>query len=144
VPAQHAPGSHSHAPRRAGDIRKKAVIESLWEECKGMYEAKGVPGAVLVTADGGIDTQEHPNEQEALTASLHYAELVTAFGLLAKGGSVFLKAFTIFEHSTLAMLYLIGAFFDRVRSRLVCTCDKLQCVATPAVLTASHALTTAR
>ena len=69
----------------------------------------------MVTGDGAIDTQEHPNEQEALTASLHFAELVAALGLLAVGGCVFLKAFTIFEHSTFAMLYLCAAFFDRVR-----------------------------
>ena len=80
-----------------------------------MFAESGVAGATFVTGDGSIDTQEHPNEQEALTASLHFAELVAALGLLAVGGSVFLKSFTIFEHSTFALLYLCGVFFDRVR-----------------------------
>ena len=111
--AGHGAKSHSRATF-AGDIRKAANIVALWEHCKHNYSHQGVPGAFLVTADGSIDTAEHPNEQEALTASLHFAELIAALGLLAIGGSVFLKAFTIFEHSTFAILYLCGVFFDRV------------------------------
>lgn len=101
--------------RGAGDIRKQDNIACLWEDCRVWFESQGLAGAVLVTADGSIDCQEHPNEQEAMTASLHFAELVAALGLLARGGSVFLKAFTLFEHSTFAVLYLCGLFFDRVR-----------------------------
>jgi cap2 methyltransferase len=103
-----------HISLAAGDIRKQDNIAALWEDCRTWFEEQGVPGAALVTADGSIDCQEHPNEQEAMTASLHYAELVAALGVLAPGGSVFLKSFTIFEHSSFALLYICGVFFDRV------------------------------
>lgn len=108
---------HQQVSVAAGDIRKQDNVAGLWEQCRSMCEARGCPGATLVTADGAIDTQENPNRQEDLTASLHYAELIAALGALAVGGSVFLKAFTIFEHSTLCMLYICGVFFDRVRPR---------------------------
>ena len=106
----------------AGDIRKQGNIEGLWQHCRSLWEPRGCAGATLVTADGAIDTQENPNRQEDLTASLHFAELISALGLLAVGGSVFLKAFTIFEHSTLCMLYICGAYFDRVRGILQVPC----------------------
>jgi cap2 methyltransferase len=69
---------------------------------------------MLITADGSIDCQENPNEQEMTTASLHYCELVAALGLLAKGGSFVLKAFTLFEHPSICSIYLIGALFEVV------------------------------
>eukprot|EP00892_Ulva_mutabilis_P007493 jgi/Ulvmu1/5115/UM021_0132.1 len=98
----------------SGDIRRRHNIHAFWEHCKLAFEDQGVPGAVLVTADGSIDCQEDPNEQEAATASLHFAELVAALGLLSPGGSAFLKAFTILEHSTVTLLYIAGALFDKV------------------------------
>jgi hypothetical protein len=38
-----------------------------------------------VTADGSIDCQEDPGEQESLVASLHYCETVSALHILAQG-----------------------------------------------------------
>lgn len=81
-----------------------------------MFDTMHVPGALLVTADGSIDCQENPNQQERTTSALHYDELVVALGVLAPGGSVFLKAFTLFEHSSFSLLYLCGIFFDEVRT----------------------------
>lgn len=104
----------------AGDIRRKHNIRAFWENCKLAFDDQGVPGAVLVTADGSIDCQEDPNEQEAATASLHFAELVAALGLLSPGGSAFLKAFTILEHSTVTLLYIAGALFDKVCCWMPC------------------------
>lgn len=99
-----------------GDIRQQHNIREFWDHCRSAFDEHGVPGAVMVTADGSIDCQEDPNEQEAATASLHYAELIAALGLLAPGGSAFLKAFTILEHSTVTLLYIAGALFDKVRA----------------------------
>ena len=58
--------------------------------------------------------QENPNEQESTTASLHYCEMATAIGVLQPGGSLVIKAFTLFEHSSLCHLWLLGALFDSV------------------------------
>ena len=48
------------------------------------------------------------------TSPLHFCEMVAALGMLARGGNMLLKAFTLFEHSTLAMLHLMGALFDEL------------------------------
>ncbi len=68
----------------------------------------------MVTADGAVDTSTDPNRQEALTAALHYCEVVAALGALARGGTFMWKAFTIYEHPALCSLYLMACLFDSV------------------------------
>ncbi|KAM4593060.1 cap-specific mRNA (nucleoside-2'-O-)-methyltransferase 2 isoform 2-T2 [Odontesthes bonariensis] len=68
----------------------------------------------LVTADGSFDCQENPDEQEALVASLHYCEVVAALLLLSPGGSFVLKVFTLYEHSSVCLLYLLNCCFHSV------------------------------
>lgn len=68
----------------------------------------------VVTADGSFDCQEQPDEQEALVASLHYCEATAALLLLATGGSLVLKMFTLYEHSSVCLLYLLNCCFRRV------------------------------
>ena len=84
----------------SGDIRKPDSIREMWRRCRAEAERLGVPGPFLVTGDGSIDCQENPNEQEMTTAPLHYDEMVCMAGMLAKGGSLVIKAFTLFEHPT--------------------------------------------
>ncbi|KAF5839008.1 FtsJ-like methyltransferase-domain-containing protein [Dunaliella salina] len=98
----------------SGDIRKKENIEDVWRRCHEVCAEMGTDGAIMVTADGSVDCQEDPNEQERHTAPLHYCELVTALGMLAHGGSFVLKAFTLLEHPSLCTLYLMGCLFDHV------------------------------
>ncbi|XP_041848992.1 cap-specific mRNA (nucleoside-2'-O-)-methyltransferase 2 isoform X2 [Melanotaenia boesemani] len=68
----------------------------------------------LVTADGSFDCQENPDEQEALVASLHYCEVTAALLLLSPGGSFVLKMFTLYEHSSVCLLYLLNCCFHSV------------------------------
>ncbi|KAM9860859.1 cap-specific mRNA (nucleoside-2'-O-)-methyltransferase 2 [Aulostomus maculatus] len=68
----------------------------------------------LVTADGSFDCQENPDEQEALVASLHYCEVTAALLLLSPGGSFVLKMFTLYELSSVCLLYLLNCCFQTV------------------------------
>ncbi|KAM6223146.1 LOW QUALITY PROTEIN: cap-specific mRNA (nucleoside-2'-O-)-methyltransferase 2 [Rhynchocyon petersi] len=68
----------------------------------------------LITADGSFDCQGNPGEQEALVSSLHYCEVVTALMSLGRGGSFVLKMFTLFEHCSINLMYLLNCSFDQV------------------------------
>ncbi|XP_029000802.1 cap-specific mRNA (nucleoside-2'-O-)-methyltransferase 2 isoform X2 [Betta splendens] len=68
----------------------------------------------VVTADGSFDCQENPDEQEALVASLHYCEVTAALLLLSPGGCFVLKMFTLYEHSSICLLYLLNCCFHSV------------------------------
>lgn len=68
----------------------------------------------IVTADGSVDCQENPDEQEALVASLHYCEVTAALLLLSPGGSFVLKMFTMYEYSSVCLLYLLNCCFRSV------------------------------
>lgn len=67
-----------------------------------------------VTADGSFDCANEPGEQEAKVASLVYAEAITAVSLLQAGGSLVLKMFTLFEHTSICLLYLLCCTFEQV------------------------------
>ena len=68
----------------------------------------------FVTADGSINCQDKPDEQESLVVDLHYCEIVTALNMLAPGGKFVLKIFTFFEHASVCMIYLLNAVFNEV------------------------------
>ena len=90
----------------SGDMRLPHNITATWERAKQMGQV------LLVTADGSIDCSGSPNEQEELVAQLHYCESVAAIGALAIGGAFVLKMFTLFEHSSIALVYLLSCLFE--------------------------------
>ncbi|KAJ1484263.1 FtsJ-like methyltransferase-domain-containing protein [Baffinella frigidus] len=93
----------------SGDMRLQDNIRGTWER------ARMTMGPVhLVTADGSIDCSGTPNQQEEVVAQLHFCEAVGAMGALAKGGAFVLKMFTLFEHSSICLLYILKCFFKTV------------------------------
>ncbi|XP_077864997.1 cap-specific mRNA (nucleoside-2'-O-)-methyltransferase 2-like [Saccoglossus kowalevskii] len=68
----------------------------------------------LITADGSIDCQCDPAEQEMLVYQLHYCEIITSLYCLSDGGTLVIKMFTLYEHSSVAMMYLLNCVFDKV------------------------------
>nr|CAI5820029.1 unnamed protein product [Callosobruchus analis] len=76
---------------------------------------------MLVTADGSVDCMKDPGEQERHVEHLHLCETVTALGILNKGGSLVLKIFTMFEDSTICLIYLLTCIFEKVRVFKPCT-----------------------
>jgi cap2 methyltransferase len=70
---------------------------------------------LLVTADGSIDCQEDPGQQESASSSLHYCEVVSAMHILALGGSLLLKLFSLYEDQSICLMYLLSCSFTCVR-----------------------------
>ncbi|XP_024152065.1 cap-specific mRNA (nucleoside-2'-O-)-methyltransferase 2 [Oryzias melastigma] len=91
-----------------GDIMVQKHLLDLHKFVSNMHTVD------LVTADGSFDCQENPDEQEALVASLHYCETTAALLLLSLGGSFVLKMFTLYEHSSVCLLYLLNCCFHSV------------------------------
>lgn len=100
----------------SGNIMKRVNILRFWERARKFPGASATsPRTVnMVTSDGSIDCNFDPNRQESITAHLHYCETVCALGLLAEGGSFVLKMFTLFEHSTVCIVYLLATLFNSV------------------------------
>ena len=83
------------------------------DELINLYQRKGET-VDLVTADGSIDCQGNPAEQETMTNRLHLCEVYVALSLLSKGGCFVLKTFTFFESESVNLLYLLSCAFQEV------------------------------
>eukprot|EP00069_Balaena_mysticetus_P007125 bmy_18925T0 len=95
-------------PDNTGDIMTLKYLTGLQNFISSMATVH------LITADGSFDCQGNPGEQEALVSSLHYCEAVTALMTLGNGGSFVLKMFTLFEHCSINLMYLLNCSFDKV------------------------------
>ncbi|XP_001375930.2 cap-specific mRNA (nucleoside-2'-O-)-methyltransferase 2 [Monodelphis domestica] len=95
-------------PDNTGDIMTLKHLTGLQHFISNMSTVH------LVTADGSFDCQGNPGEQEALVSPLHYCEVVTALMTLGNGGSFVLKMFTLFEHCSINLMYLLNCSFEEI------------------------------
>ena len=91
-----------------GDMLKRNNIE-------GIISALNKPGGMhLVTADGSVDCQANPGDQENMVTRLHFGEIAAAVSGLRDGGHFVLKMFTFFESETVCSLYLLSHLFEEI------------------------------
>lgn len=93
-----------------GDIMDLRNLDVLIEKFKQQLDGR----ILLVTADGSIDCTDIPGEQENAVAQLHLCETMTCMHLLQKGGNFLLKLFTLFEHQSVCLIYLLSCSFHQV------------------------------
>ncbi|XP_018571350.1 cap-specific mRNA (nucleoside-2'-O-)-methyltransferase 2 isoform X2 [Anoplophora glabripennis] len=68
----------------------------------------------LVTADGSVDCMKDPGEQERHVEFLHFCETLSALAVLQIGGTFVLKIFTMFEDTTINLMFLLNCLFEKV------------------------------
>ena len=81
----------------------------------------GDRGVDMVTADGSIDCQGDPANQELIVSALHLTEVAIALNVLSASGSFVLKMFTLFEPQSRAMMFLLAVVFEEVRCSYDCS-----------------------
>ncbi|KAG8562374.1 hypothetical protein GDO81_015656 [Engystomops pustulosus] len=95
-------------PDNTGDIMSPKYLDGLQKFTSNMSSVH------LVTADGSFDCQGNPGEQETLVYPLHYCEVITCLATLGHGGSFVLKMFTLFQHSSINLMYLLNCCFQEI------------------------------
>jgi len=95
-----------------GDIMDLRNLDALVKKSESL---DGGGRILLVTADGSIDCTDMPAEQESVVAQLHLCETVACMHLLQKGGNFLLKLFTLFEHQSVCLMYLLSCAFHQVK-----------------------------
>jgi cap2 methyltransferase len=94
----------------SGNIMHRENVTSLWARLRERFQGE----VDMVTGDGSVDCSSDPNDQESIVAGLHMCEAICALGVLRKGGSFVLKMFTLFEHQSWSLVYLLCCAFTTV------------------------------
>lgn len=75
----------------------------------------------IVTSDCGLSPVEvWKNKDKKVTREIQmlkiiYGQLITAFGVLEKGGNLFMKSFSTFTPFSISLIYLMCCFFKRIK-----------------------------
>ncbi|XP_050394138.1 cap-specific mRNA (nucleoside-2'-O-)-methyltransferase 2 [Patella vulgata] len=99
----------------SGNLMDSVIIDGL------VTKATEHGDVNLVTADGSINCQDSPSEQELLVSELHYYETLAALKLLCKGGCFVIKVFTMFEEASITLMYILNCCFNQVDVIKPCT-----------------------
>jgi hypothetical protein len=94
-----------HGPQGTGNLLDAQVIRAI--------VTRAATKTLFVTADGGMDCDDDPSSQETRSFALIFAEVATALQVLAPGGILFVKFFSIFETPTVWLVWLLSQYFTR-------------------------------
>jgi 23S rRNA U2552 (ribose-2'-O)-methylase RlmE/FtsJ len=92
-----------------GDLYKICNIRSFSRKIKTT-----VPGADLITADGGFDFSVNFNKQEQLSHRLIISELLTGIKSQKLNGSMICKLFDSYSYLTVQLLYFVCCLYEEV------------------------------
>lgn len=86
-----------------------------FKNLEGLLDLVSTMGDIhLVTADGSIDCQDDPGEQEQIVSCLHYCEALAGILILSTGGHMVIKKFTMFESQSISLMYILCCLFKEV------------------------------
>ena len=68
----------------------------------------------FITGDGGFDFSTDPNHQEETMTNLLFAQVCYALTMQKYGGAFILKIFDCFTASTVDIIYILSAFYEKV------------------------------
>ena len=94
-----------------GDVFQTDFVSALCRKCHKSFHSEKID---LVTADGSLNCQDDPSEQETIVAPLHYTELLCALSVLSTHGNFVIKMFTLFEAHSVTLMYILSCVFRKV------------------------------
>lgn len=93
--------------KSSGDIFEWETIEEIL--------GNGRTGEIdFVTADGGLGSDNDPNNQESNEFPLIFAQCKCALHLLNAGGTLVVKMFTVLEHATQRLCWTLSQLFSHL------------------------------